>query len=399
MTVPSSRSPSAPVLVVGGGVSGCAAAAVLAQGGSRVLLVSAALDVLGLPGYGPVVVVPEASSGDGPVAPACLPAWYRAAWTDGALCPTGRPDLMVVDRRQVSLAVTWLLESHPAVDVRQGLVTSIRPRAVSASPRSGRAPVSKSEGGASRPGVDVAADARLEVESVFGESFAARAVILAVGTALGGRLRMGDEEMVGGRLGEVAADALGERLAGLGVRLARHTVAVGARVTLTGDFIQLARKVRGELLTLAACVPSAAEDRERPGYVPLRPPGLPPTPESGVASPHHAVVLAGVQTGREAPAGADPPGLWPDGRATGEWYVSPGLELGGLDGEVRVTRPPHTVTAGMVQDLGPTGALPQLPGLWVAGTAAGAVGYQASLQSGAGVARAVLADLKARDGG
>ena len=57
----SSRGTGAPptVIVVGAGVSGTACAAALAGFGTRVIIVNSALDVVGLPAYGPAVETPD----------------------------------------------------------------------------------------------------------------------------------------------------------------------------------------------------------------------------------------------------------------------------------------------------------------------------------------------------
>ncbi len=78
MVSPSSRQRR--VLVVGGGVSGCACAAALAAAGIRVQVVSPALDAVGLPSYGPDLV-PEGGGVEGIAAILeSLPSPLREAW-------------------------------------------------------------------------------------------------------------------------------------------------------------------------------------------------------------------------------------------------------------------------------------------------------------------------------
>jgi len=201
----------ADVIVVGAGVSGCACAAVLAEAGAQVLVVSSSLDVVGLPGYGPEVAAPPVGWERIEEIFSDLPAPLAVAWLEAASVSEGEHSFLIVDRRAVSIETKRLLELMPGLRFRQGLVIDIR---------------ASSTGD---PQVDGADGAYVEVETSFGEVLRARAVVLAVGLGLGGVLRIGDQEMPGGRYGEVPADDLLKALTQGGASLQEVEVHVGAR--------------------------------------------------------------------------------------------------------------------------------------------------------------------------
>ena len=196
------------VIVVGAGVSGCACAATLAEAGARVMVVSSALDVVGLPGYGPAVAPTSGRWAEMEEVFTSLASPLNLAWLDSASVPEDGTPLFVIDRRVVSIETKRALERIPGLQFRQGLVASIRP---------------------SRPADALPRGERVEVETVFGETLGARVVVLAVGMALGGVIRIGDQEMAGGRYGEVPADGLLSDLEAAGVSLEVREVRVGSR--------------------------------------------------------------------------------------------------------------------------------------------------------------------------
>ncbi len=202
-------------------------------------------------------------------------------------------------------------------------------------------------------------------------------------------------------MGEVAADALRDDVVGRGVRLVPREVSVGARISWTGGAADLAEAFGGEVRRLVPCsdvIPDSS-------LVALRPDGLPPLPEAGRA-PTGCVLLGGEDAaGGEGGGvvGRPPAGVWPDGAATGEWYVSvdlPGAIGGdgdrGLDREaaslpgLAVVRPAHVVRGEVLPSVAGFAPLPEVPGCFVAGQAAGARGYLGSLLAGVGVARLVV---------
>ncbi len=187
------------VVVVGAGVSGCACAAVLACKGVRVTVLNSVLDAVGLPGYGPELVVGSGGWAEIGETMAALPAALRGAWLDAASVPDDGAPLLTVDRRAVSIETKRALERIPGLQFRQGLVTDLRVLPAE-SERSGD------------PG-----HGRVAVETVFGEVIEADAVVLAVGLGLGGHVTVGADVLPGGRYGEIPADGLRKALEAMGV--------------------------------------------------------------------------------------------------------------------------------------------------------------------------------------
>jgi len=229
------RDDSAVVIVVGGGVSGCACAATLAAGGNHVIVVSKALDTVGLLAYGPdlhshrqapgrlrevldslpsplrevwlnaaAVAEPDCSCGTGGRARGSIDSVASAPaellWTSGAV-------FLNVDRRVLSVETKRVLETMRGLQFRQGLVDDLRV---------------ETEGVAE-------AEHSVAVETAFGEVLRADAVVLAVGMSMGGEVAIGEDRLLGGRYGEMPSNGLLEALLRLGVELEEVKIEVGPR--------------------------------------------------------------------------------------------------------------------------------------------------------------------------
>ena len=68
------------------------------------------------------------------------------------------------------------------------------------------------------------------VETQLGTSFSARAVIITAGTFLNGKLFIGQQTTVGGRIGELSSFGLGEQLAAEGIKVARMKTGTPPRI-------------------------------------------------------------------------------------------------------------------------------------------------------------------------
>lgn len=402
------------VVVIGAGVSGCSAALALASRGVPVLLLNSGLDSVGLPGYGPVVtagVTSPAEADDllGPsdpqgalealreAAPALGDVWLMNAWTWNKVvrdvAGSELPRAVVIDRRSVSLGTKWRVENERLIEMRQGLAVS----------------------------VEAQGETGIVVRTVFGEELYGRAALVTVGLALGGRIRVGAQEMAGGRYGEVAADALLGDLRSQGCRFDLAEKAVGARVQSAksaparrsgspvpteggsaGLAAPRASLVEVGLIPVAAtkagarymeaeqqalCRPPSpyeeAEKRPRVAYAVRMSPGLNADPADS-AGPEWLLSIDG------------PLAVVPDGIVTGEWYLAPGLLEETADEPVvdhlrmgTVTRPAHAVRGFVASE----GEGKMLPGVWVAGQASGASGYVGSLSSGRRVGVAIAEEL------
>ena len=432
-------------IVIGAGVSGCSAALGLASQGIPVLLLNSGLDSVGLPGYGPAVTGNGGVSGGEPypgsqdsaehvlkilgeAAPSLRDVWLEHAWTwDAAVgeAPEGpAASGVVIDRRAVSLETKWRVENEELIELRQGHAVSIE----------------ECEG------------TGVVVRTVFGEEFPGRVALVAVGLALGGRICVAEQETAGGRFGEVVADALLDQLRSRGGRFDTVKIAVGARLRSADSVLRIVKDasvqlnensnhgapsdaslVQVELRPLVASGDLNAPGSESEHDSPCRPPS--PYEGPGVWGPKTAYMLRNIERAAEAVDLAESAllsssgprdkarvagpssrrarsalGLMPDGIATGEWYLTPeavaALDLSGEaepEGAVRaidrktrdaltvgsLARPPHTIR-GFVS-AGGEGRL--LPGVWVAGQAAGASGYVASLSSGWRVGLAIADDF------
>lgn len=387
--------PGHTVVVVGAGVSGCAAALELAAQGVKVVLVNSALDSVGLPGYGPVVDISglrqSAAAGGarghmdvagalcavaGPVAG----EWLAHAWE-----MVGDVPLALVDRRMVSLAVKWRVENERLIETRQGIVVGLEERqpAVGSSASSGRG---------------------VAALTAFGERIEGDAVVLAVGLALGGRVSVGTHEQAGARPGEVGADGLFESLRSRGGEFEPVRVTVGARISVRGGRDGCRGGVAPEGPAFSAPGDSGLEEIE---FVPVNGAGrdegvrlreevvgfvAPPSPYDHSHCALPALVVA--QASRGAALSEKDVVLAPDGIATGEWYAQASACFDrAIDSlfkaHASVSRPAYTVSGWVAR----TGEGPLLPGVWVAGQAAGARGYVESLAGGRRIARQVAGYL------
>jgi hypothetical protein len=377
------------VVVVGGGISGCACAARLAASGVQVTVVSSALDVVGLPGHGPEVWAGPGGLSEITETLDLLPDGLRWAWLNAAgFLESGEP-VLVVDRRAVSIESKRALETMPGLGFRQGLVTDVRLR-----DRGREAALSDSAPNPDtdalavhRAGSGVETETEVEVETAFGEVFLADAVVLAPGLALRGRVEVGDEILPGGRYGEVPADELCAAMEAFGVVFEEITVAVAPRYAREAPLVEAAfegSRLNGEgestlvtrrLLPARELIPgSASANHTWPGEFPPAPHWTESLrPKAAVLStPSDLVVVA------------------PDGAATAEYYV----ELQGAVTE-GITRLGHVVRALVAVGVDAEGRLPGGPGcIRVAGRSAGAKSYLESLTSGVRVADSLVRSLR-----
>lgn len=269
------------MIVVGGGVSGCACAAQLAVKGIAVTVISSALDVVGLPGYGPTVSVEAGGWSELKEVFQSLSEPIRCAWLNASLVPASGEPMLIVDRRAVSVETKRALERIPGLEFRQALVTDLRPRT----------------------------DGSVEVESAFGEVFSADAVVLAPGLALKGRVEVGEQVLPGGRYGEVPANDLAEVLARLGVELKESEIDVG--FWCSQDSGEIGRWFGGEILS-AVCDRAELErwfgSEMRGGQ---RASGNEASSAREGSAGEAAAAAAGVAPASAAPAGVAPAGVAP----------------------------------------------------------------------------------------
>jgi len=449
------------VIVVGGGVSGCACAGRLAAEGAHVTVVSSALDVVGLPGYGPEVCAGPRGWAEIAETLALLPEGLRWAWLNsGALPETGEP-VLIVDRRAVSIESKRALETMPGLHFRQGLVTDVRPGASGCdSAEADTLWGGEVAGAAAGRGSVTRIETGVEVETAFGEVFFADAVVLTPGLALRGRIEVGDETLPGGRYGEVPANELCDSLEALGVIFEETTVHVGprlsrdspvvqeafaalvpeggnntslstrrllpARAFVEGTWVGASRDQAGlgeAVLALRASVLEAGDPfppENEAACAPNRdhgwPDEYPPAPHwTEGLRPEAAVLCATADGALSVPdlEGADPVylALAPDGVSTAEYYVAVravssiversacGASGGASDSGEGVTRLGHRVLALVAVGVDPEGRLPiGMERIRIAGRSAGAESYLESLRSGVRVADSLLRSFRGEGG-
>jgi tRNA uridine 5-carboxymethylaminomethyl modification enzyme len=197
------------VLVVGGGHAGCEAAAVAARMGARVALVSFTRDAIGAMSCNPAIgglgkghLVREVDAFDGLIARAADKAAIHYRMLNSSKGSAVQGPRVQADRVLYKAAVQAMLVAEPNLSIIEGEVASLR-----------------LQGGKVR-GVDLAD----------GSSIAARAVVLATGTFLGGRLFRGEERLKGGRIGEQGASLLAQQLRGADLPMARLKTGTPPRI-------------------------------------------------------------------------------------------------------------------------------------------------------------------------
>jgi tRNA uridine 5-carboxymethylaminomethyl modification enzyme len=211
------------VIVVGGGHAGCEAAAAAARMGARVALVSFERTQIGAMSCNPAIgglgkghLVREVDAYDGLIARAADEAGIHYRMLNASKGAAVRGPRVQADRRLFKAAIHRLLDAQPGLEIVEGEAAALEldGRRVS--------------------GLLLAAAGVLT----------ARAVVLATGTFLGGKLHFGMTSRPGGRVGERAATALGHQLRELGLPLAR--LKTGTPPRLDGRTIDWAALERQE---------------------------------------------------------------------------------------------------------------------------------------------------------
>jgi tRNA uridine 5-carboxymethylaminomethyl modification enzyme len=197
------------ILVVGGGHAGCEAAAAAARTGAKVGLVSFAREQIGamscnpaMGGLGKGHLVREVDAFDGLIARAADHAAIHYRMLNASKGAAVRGPRVQADRRRYKAAIHDMLGGEPGLTVVEGEVHALRLRARRVE------------------GLDLAD----------GRTLAAKAVILATGTFLGGKLHFGLSSCAGGRVGERAATELAQQIRALGLPLARLKTGTPPRI-------------------------------------------------------------------------------------------------------------------------------------------------------------------------
>ena len=188
------------IIVVGGGHAGTEAAAAAARLGASVTLVTFGRDQIGamscnpaMGGLGKGHLIREVDAFDGLIARASDFAAIHYRMLNASKGAAVRGPRVQADRRRYKRAIHDLVDAQPGLEVVEGEASALE------------------LDGRRVTGLALADGRRLH----------AKAVVLATGTFLGGKLHFGMSSRAGGRVGERAATALAHQLRALDLPLAR----------------------------------------------------------------------------------------------------------------------------------------------------------------------------------
>ncbi len=227
------------VIVIGGGHAGTEAALAAARLGVRTLLLTQSIETIGQMSCNPAIggigkghLVKEIDALGGVMARATDRAGIQFRILNASKGPAVRATRAQADRVLYRQAIRAAVEGQPNLFIFQQAVDDL-----------------------------IVENGRVTgVVTQMGLRFAARAVVLTVGTFLGGRIHVGLSNYQGGRAGDPPANALASRLRELPLRVARLKTGTPPRIDgRTIDYRQLAAQPGDTPAPVFSYIGSAAE--------------------------------------------------------------------------------------------------------------------------------------------